>query len=370
MKVQVAAARRRPYGRARSSTCAPTRIATGPRAWPRHSMRPTPATGVGLRMTSYVSADPEDGGSLKVVLAGEASRLRTGEGHVSGRGPRARWQGDPLRRTAARRRGQWRPCHSPPTWPSRPARYIVRLAVMDSAGNVGSVDHRVEARTKPIGPLTASGPVLVRVPGRRELRAAARARRRAAGRAARDPGRSPGRRWTAVRDRCELRDRRDRGRPDARHRRRAARARRQQPHGRSAGRRRHPGAAPRRLRRKGEGACRRRAPGRGPPRVLGAGDTARGHRRDRCHHGHRVDDGAGARGRARGRHRAAFHHRSGAPAEGHRHVPRPARRPSGRHLDRRCARCSRARVRSEPSLHWTFPTGWRRSRRSPHFSRA
>ena len=39
---------------------------------------------------------------------------------------------------------------------------------MDSAGNVGSVDHRVEARATPVGALRASGPLLVRVPARRE----------------------------------------------------------------------------------------------------------------------------------------------------------------------------------------------------------
>jgi hypothetical protein len=37
--------------------------------------------------------------------------------------------------------------------------------VMDSAGRVGSVDHRAEVRDVPLGALTATGPVLVRVPG-------------------------------------------------------------------------------------------------------------------------------------------------------------------------------------------------------------
>ena len=45
-----------------------------------------------------------------------------------------------------------------------PGTYIVRVAVMDSAGRVGSVDHRADARDVQLGPLSATGPVLVRVP--------------------------------------------------------------------------------------------------------------------------------------------------------------------------------------------------------------
>jgi tetratricopeptide (TPR) repeat protein len=44
----------------------------------------------------------------------------------------------------------------------------VRLAIMDSAGHVGSLDHRVDVRRTPLGPFSASGPMLVRVPSRRE----------------------------------------------------------------------------------------------------------------------------------------------------------------------------------------------------------
>jgi hypothetical protein len=45
-----------------------------------------------------------------------------------------------------------------------PGTYIVRVAVMDSSGRVGSVDHRADARDTQLGPLSAMGPVLVRVP--------------------------------------------------------------------------------------------------------------------------------------------------------------------------------------------------------------
>src|SRR4029079_7650126 len=45
-----------------------------------------------------------------------------------------------------------------------PGTYIVRVAVMDSGGRVGSVDHREDARDVQLGPLSAMGPVLGRVP--------------------------------------------------------------------------------------------------------------------------------------------------------------------------------------------------------------
>ena len=47
-----------------------------------------------------------------------------------------------------------------------PGQYIVRVAVQDSTGRVGSVEHRVDARRVPVGPLSGTGPVLVRVPSR------------------------------------------------------------------------------------------------------------------------------------------------------------------------------------------------------------
>ncbi len=61
-----------------------------------------------------------------------------------------------------------------------PGSYIVRIGVIDSAGRVGSVDHRVDVRDVTLGSMTATGPMLVRVPP--------------------DPREKPGSRWT-VRDR-------------------------------------------------------------------------------------------------------------------------------------------------------------------------
>jgi VWFA-related protein len=124
---------------------------------------PVPATGLGLRMTSYLTADPEDSGKIKMVLAGEASRLQPGEATIqvlvrdvdgksilSGEKPLGDATGDALPFSAE--------------IPVAPGSYIVRVAVMDSAGRVGSLDHRVEARSVPLGALTALRPLLVRVP--------------------------------------------------------------------------------------------------------------------------------------------------------------------------------------------------------------
>ena len=124
---------------------------------------PIPATGVGLRVTSYLAADPEDGSRLKLVIAGEASRLQPGEVTfqlvlrdmegkkiLSGDQPLGDVVGSVLPFTTS--------------IPVAPGSYIVRLAVMDGAGRVGSVDHRFEARYVPLGAFSAAGPVLVRVP--------------------------------------------------------------------------------------------------------------------------------------------------------------------------------------------------------------
>jgi VWFA-related protein len=125
---------------------------------------PTPATGVALRMTSYVAADPAGSGQLTLMLAGEASRMRPGPAtyqvairNIDGGELISTEQqlGDPT--------DDRLPFST--NLAIAPGSYIVRLAVMDSTGQVGSVDHRVEARRVPVGSMTASGPLLVRVPG-------------------------------------------------------------------------------------------------------------------------------------------------------------------------------------------------------------
>jgi VWFA-related protein len=124
---------------------------------------PVPATSVGLRVTSYLAADADDPSRLKLVLAGEATRLQRGEATfqvlvrdldgkriLAGEQPLGDVTGDTLPFST--------------NIPVPQGSYIVRIAVMDSAGRVGSVDHRIEARRVPLGALSAAGPLLVRVP--------------------------------------------------------------------------------------------------------------------------------------------------------------------------------------------------------------
>jgi VWFA-related protein len=126
---------------------------------------PIPATGVGLRVTSYVAADQEDASRLKLVLAGEASRLDPGEATIqvavhdmagrqvlSGEQPIGEPDGDGLTFSTS--------------FPVSPGSYVVRIAVMDARGSVGSIDHRVDAQRVPLGALSMTGPLLIRVPAR------------------------------------------------------------------------------------------------------------------------------------------------------------------------------------------------------------
>jgi VWFA-related protein len=124
---------------------------------------PIPATGIALRLTSYLAPDADDPSRMKVVLAGEASRLDPGDATVqvvvrdlegkkvlAGEQPIGEPTGDGLSFTS--------------NIPISPGNYVIRVAVIDSAGHVGSVDHRVDVRPVTLGPLTATGPLLVRVP--------------------------------------------------------------------------------------------------------------------------------------------------------------------------------------------------------------
>jgi tetratricopeptide (TPR) repeat protein len=126
---------------------------------------PIPATGVGLRVTSYLAADTEDSTRLKLVLTGEASRIQPGEATVqillrdlegkkilSAEPPPGEARADTLPFSTS--------------FPVLPGSYIARIAVIDSAGRVGSVEHRVDARQVPLGALSATGPILIRVPTR------------------------------------------------------------------------------------------------------------------------------------------------------------------------------------------------------------
>jgi VWFA-related protein len=124
---------------------------------------PIPATGIGLRVTSYLAPNSEDPSRVKVVLTGEATRLQPGETtfQVLVRdldGKRILAGEQPMREATADG------LHFSTAIPVPPGNYVIRVGVMDSAGRVGSVEHRVEAKKVPVGPLSATGPVFVRVP--------------------------------------------------------------------------------------------------------------------------------------------------------------------------------------------------------------
>jgi VWFA-related protein len=129
---------------------------------------PVPATRIGLHVTSYLSIDENHLDRLKLVLTGEASRLdpgdatiqvvirdRSGRRILAGEQPIGEPTGDGLTFST----------HIP----VEPGNYVVRVAIMDGAGHVGSVDHPIDARLLPVGPLAATGPMLIRVPTRLDV---------------------------------------------------------------------------------------------------------------------------------------------------------------------------------------------------------
>ena len=123
---------------------------------------PVPAGGVGLRVTSYIAADPDDRSRVKMVITGEASRIQRGETVVQVlvrdmNGKKVLAAEPP----ASEATGDVLPFST--TLPVAPGTYLVRVAAMDSAGRVGSVEHRVDARATALGSIDATGPLLVRV---------------------------------------------------------------------------------------------------------------------------------------------------------------------------------------------------------------
>ena len=124
---------------------------------------PIPATGIGLRVTSYLASDPDDPNKLKVVLSGEATRVDPGDAEfqllvqdlegkriLAGEKALGHPVGDGLAFSAS--------------VPLPPGSYVIRIAVIDGTGRVGSVDHRTDVRAETFGALSATGPVLIRVP--------------------------------------------------------------------------------------------------------------------------------------------------------------------------------------------------------------
>jgi tetratricopeptide (TPR) repeat protein len=125
---------------------------------------PIPATDVHLRVTSYLAPDPDDSTRLKLVLAGEASRLDPGDAEfqllVSNLEGKKVLAGE---KPIGQPTGAGGLSFSASV-PLSPGSYIIRIAVIDGAGRVGSVDHRADVRPVSLGGLSATGPVLIRVP--------------------------------------------------------------------------------------------------------------------------------------------------------------------------------------------------------------
>jgi VWFA-related protein len=124
---------------------------------------PIAATDVGLRVTHYVAADPEDSTRRRLLVSGEATRVQPGDATlqliVSDLDGKKVTAGE---LALAHAGGGTLPFST--NVPVPPGSYIIRVGLMDSGGHVGSVDHRVEVGDATLGPLNATGPVLVRVP--------------------------------------------------------------------------------------------------------------------------------------------------------------------------------------------------------------
>ena len=123
---------------------------------------PTVATGIRLRVTSYLADAPGSGG-YEVILTGEASRVEPGAASVQ-----VLVQDSQGRQMVSDERPIGEPSGDGLTFSRSlqlaPGSYIVRVAVMDGTGRTGSVDHHIEARAQTVGDFSVTGPLLVRVP--------------------------------------------------------------------------------------------------------------------------------------------------------------------------------------------------------------
>jgi len=124
---------------------------------------PVVATEIPLRVTNYLATDFDDPNHLKLVITGEASRLQPG--NVTLRVLVSDIDGKKIAG------GEMPLSHgTEETLPFAtnlgvpPGSYIVRVAVMDSAGRTGSVDHKTDVLDARFGSVSVRGPVFVRVP--------------------------------------------------------------------------------------------------------------------------------------------------------------------------------------------------------------
>jgi VWFA-related protein len=124
---------------------------------------PLPATGLGLRLASYVVSNPDPSAAAKVLLVGDAVGLDPGPVSLQ---LLVRAASGRVVSSAVHEVGSASSDRFPFTTSVAidPGHYVVRAAVIDRAGHVGSVDHAFVVRGHAVGPLTASELVLARVP--------------------------------------------------------------------------------------------------------------------------------------------------------------------------------------------------------------
>ena len=124
---------------------------------------PIPSTGVGLRLTSYLAADPDAPSRVKVLLVGDAFRLQPGEVNLQ---VVLRDATGKALSSGGRSIGEATTDRLPFTTSLTldPGRYAARVAVMDAAGMVGSVDHVLDVRRTTLGAWSAGDLLLGKVP--------------------------------------------------------------------------------------------------------------------------------------------------------------------------------------------------------------
>jgi VWFA-related protein len=121
----------------------------------------TPFTGLDLSATSYVLHGETGNDTLRVIVAGDVSRASTGAATAATvlydlNGKSIVGTEVPLEVTAD---GRGRVSTALVT---RPGNYVLRLAVRDAEGRIGSVERPVDARWKKVGNIETTGLVLIR----------------------------------------------------------------------------------------------------------------------------------------------------------------------------------------------------------------
>jgi thioredoxin-like negative regulator of GroEL len=124
---------------------------------------PMLSTGLGMRLTSYLTANPDAPNLVKIMLVGDVLGLQQGEAKIqvllqTPRGAPVESKVQPLAPAMTDR------LTFTTSLDVEPGRYFVRVAVMDSEGHVGSVDHAIDAGGNSLGDLRSGDLLLARLP--------------------------------------------------------------------------------------------------------------------------------------------------------------------------------------------------------------